>query len=161
MTDQDDTADWESYEKQQAANHEAGHATVAAITTTCICCWLEGNEDGTEDEKLWLGKMTGVISPAVAGIAVEYYAEEVFSDNNARNLAREIVWHIDEAPEGEVSDTDLQFLPDDESERVDATTEAVTILRENRDLYDWLVAELIAGHVVTGGMISDRLRACR
>jgi hypothetical protein len=139
------------YYKRGAAIHEAGHATAGAALDCFGAARLWPNESGDAKEKLWCGRYEGPIGKldqgaqaavAVAGIVADHLA--VFPECSAEDIMD--VWEQD--PDL-LSPTDLELIPTGAGERLQAVREALCILREQRPLFERLVAHLVEHDLVT------------
>lgn len=138
-------------DKRAAAIHEVGHLTVALYEGSGGSAWLERNttRNVAADDKSWLGKFHGKITPAVAvaGIVAEVLEDEPGIQG------REIVWYL----EDEIcipSDSDKQYFPPAEQlEGVVAV--ALAALKEHKTFFDWAVSMLVEGEVITDGMARE------
>jgi hypothetical protein len=141
----------DAYDKRKAAIHEAGHLTVAMATGKR--CRAELHTTGTanaDQVKYWTGRageygihFTPIV--AVAGIVAECMDE---TDDP---------WAIDEFIECGVvvpSESDLKLFPP-EDQRLAVITQAIDLLNRHKTFFDWAVAELIEGEVITDGMAAD------
>jgi hypothetical protein len=152
----------EQRDKRMAAVHEAGHATVGAAKGVCFGAWIHRNKSGEPDENTWLGhvqtmfgitmrngKPVVVVGPcgaldstfAVAGMV----AEELDDDPNA-----DFDWIMEfwESEWISPSPADLQSCSEDWHERSKAVQEAIDILREQKPLFDRIVAELLEHKII-------------
>ena len=155
----------DAMEKERAARHEAGHATVAAVEGRWIeSCWLFRNDSGNPNESSWLGCMQtlgrGSACESIAGVVGELSIEDssiVFDGSIPPESAAEEIYIYIELGIVELSSTDREGLPANRDDWFPAIVEAVELLRDHRDLFNWIVAELLSDEVVTDGEIREQI----
>ena len=149
-------------DKRGAAIHEAGHIVVSAIRDGLM---LGGyiEETGTtkpDSEKTWIGQahelnLSG--GPQSAAMSVAGMAAEWLEDD-PDTWAEELVETVEFDP-NELSPTDAAGYPSDYADQIQAFEDALSTLRENREFFDWVVAELLTDDgVITDGMVQEYLR---
>ena len=158
------------HDKRNAANHEAGHATVAAVLGRIGSAWLVPNERGGVEEKCWFGTFlyevlqmvrdragairfkrldrtkTGVVG--VAGMV----AEEMES---APYLIPEEVTELWEQELISPSERDLLMAPKTWPARRKAVLKAAHILKEQRALFTQIATELIENDFICRGRMRE------
>jgi len=178
--------DWDSHDKQSAAWHEAGHATVASVF-----CWKMGRgkvmpaklPDGRMvevqiglvrvhierheptdpiEEKTWVGATQTMameldeMERATVHVA-GVVAEYLYSDGDGTDAS----FIMDDWEGGviEFSPTDESGIPDSWGDRQAAVERALTMLREHRPLLDAIAQRLAEEEYLTDGELKELMES--
>ena len=145
----------ERRDKRRAAVHEAGHATVAAAKGFRAIAWLYRSKTLQPlEEKIWLGRVQiAGVDPAyaVAGMVAEHLDD--VPDIAAWKIMED--WEFMGETEVGLSPTDMEIVPQNWPTRKAVVEEALTILRDQKPLFDRIVLQLFEHECVTDGMVSD------
>lgn len=158
----------DQYEKRMSAVHEAGHATVAVARGGRVCAWIYRNEPRGFDERTWLGTIQTVPRIVVRGDkATILRSRRAFDSAYAvAGMVAEVSHHepdyepwkiLSDWQEGACSPSpsDLEGCAKDWRSRSLAVEKAVSIIREQKPLFDRIVAKLLKDEVISDGQMAD------
>jgi hypothetical protein len=150
------TEEIERHDQRNAAIHEAGHLTVAVALGIrgARSHLVRTNDPDLRNSSSWVGQtqISGRERPevSIAGVVAECLNQDCLIE------ADEIAYYIDEevlAP----SPSDWRAIPRDDPEALLLCIEnAIDLLCKHKQFFEWAVAELLEGDVITDGMAAKK-----